>query len=240
MNNLKIITAFHGAVIHSNAFQDPDIYVPVYGGRSVTRYLPHQSKMMLADNTGDNISWMNPYVGEFTCIYWAAKNLDKIGNPDYIGLNHYRRLFPIRTYLTSLKSQPKFVLTTNRITRIPILRLADLEYGIKDELEVLFSRILQTNDEKDMFDIFVEQKEYAEKNLFVMPTEELEGYIEFMMRAVNCLYRDFQFQYSDGMQYKRKTARILEFVTAYYLFRLAILGCNRLTINYEYPWKGFC
>ena len=55
MNNLKIITAFHGAVTHSNAFQDPEIYVPVYGGRAISRYLPDQSKKMLADDVGDNI-----------------------------------------------------------------------------------------------------------------------------------------------------------------------------------------
>lgn len=240
MNNLKIITAFHGAVIHSNAFDDPEIYVPVYGGRSVSRYLPDRSKRMLADNTGENISWMNPYVGELTCIYWASKNLDKLGNPDYIGLNHYRRLFPIRQYLEKLKNIDRFVLTSTIKTNIPVLRYADLKYGIKDDLEQLFDKLLQTDEERSIYQSFEEQTDYAEKNLFVMPTEELAGYIDFIMRAINILYPDFQFQYLEGMQYKRKTARMLEFVTAYYLLRLAVLGCERLTINYEYPWKGFC
>lgn len=36
---------------------------------------------------------MNPYVNEKTMIWFAYKNYSLIGNPDYIGFNHYRRSF---------------------------------------------------------------------------------------------------------------------------------------------------
>ena len=48
---------------------------------------------MIGDDTGDNISELNRDVNEWSAIYWVWKNYDKIDNPDYIGLCHYRRLF---------------------------------------------------------------------------------------------------------------------------------------------------
>ena len=238
---LKIITAFHGTVYHSNAFQDPDIYVPVYGGKTVSKYLPDRSKAMLKDNTGDNISWVNPFVGPITCLYWAWKNLDKLENPDWIGLNHYRRLFPIRKFFSLFDKEEKpFILISSKNTNMPVLSYAELEYGIGQDLEDLFREILKTDEEKAAYEYFKTVRSFAEKNLFIIPTTELDGYMNFMLRAIKALYKQFQYQYLEGMQYRRRTARMLEFVTAYYLvFMSAGHKYNHISINYEYPWKGF-
>ena len=48
---------------------------------------------MLHDNEGENISIHNPRYSELTATYWAWKNQEKLGNPDYIGLMHDRRHF---------------------------------------------------------------------------------------------------------------------------------------------------
>lgn len=48
---------------------------------------------MIFDDVGDNISNLNPFVNEMTGIYWIWKHLEEVGNPDYVGLCHYRRFF---------------------------------------------------------------------------------------------------------------------------------------------------
>ena len=45
---------------------------------------------MLKDNSGDNISDLNPFYCEMTGVYWAWKNDEA---SDYVGAFHYRRLF---------------------------------------------------------------------------------------------------------------------------------------------------
>lgn len=78
--NVKIIIATH------KKYQMPqdDMYLPVQVGASGKNDLGYTK-----DNTGENISELNPSFCELTGLYWAWKNLDA----DYIGLAHYRRHF---------------------------------------------------------------------------------------------------------------------------------------------------
>ncbi len=74
-----------------------DVYLPVLGGASrpdvfVSDWVREHCQM---DNTGDNISVHNKVVNEMTSIYWAWKHYLEIGDPDYIGFNHYRRFFDL-------------------------------------------------------------------------------------------------------------------------------------------------
>ena len=48
---------------------------------------------MLRDDDGENIAKKNGTYNELTALYFAWKNFDKIGAPDAVGLNHYRRYF---------------------------------------------------------------------------------------------------------------------------------------------------
>lgn len=48
---------------------------------------------MLRDDDGENISAENDKYCELSAQYWAWKNYDKLGDPEYIGFMHYRRHF---------------------------------------------------------------------------------------------------------------------------------------------------
>jgi hypothetical protein len=61
-------------------------FIPIQGGAALNEPLPG----ILGDNSGDNISRLNPMYCEMSAMYWAWKNAPKT---DYIGFFHYRRLF---------------------------------------------------------------------------------------------------------------------------------------------------
>lgn len=79
--NVKILVAQHK---EANVFQN-DVYTPIHVGKS----LSNKNLNILGDDSGDNISSLNPAYCELTAQYWAWKNLDV----EYIGLCHYRRYF---------------------------------------------------------------------------------------------------------------------------------------------------
>ncbi len=100
MPNIKILLVSH------KPFKIPEgeYFLPIHAGRSVAMQASKDGKIdnedfkwlmenTVGDDTGDNISEKNRYYSECSALYWAWKNYDKIGNPDYIGLMHYRRHF---------------------------------------------------------------------------------------------------------------------------------------------------
>ena len=85
--DIKIIIAAHKEC----GVPRDEMYLPLHVGAEGKRN-PDGTPLdfgFAKDNTGDNISWLNPYFSELTGLYWAWKNLEA----DYIGLVHYRRMF---------------------------------------------------------------------------------------------------------------------------------------------------
>src|SRR5574344_526861 len=66
--------------------------IPIQLGAAIREDIPY---IPLKDDSGDNISELNPFFCELTAIYWAWKNYSKLGSPKYIGLEHYRRRFDV-------------------------------------------------------------------------------------------------------------------------------------------------
>lgn len=80
------------------------VYTPIHCGRAVMHEMHKDGTLSMqdrrwllehciGDDTGDNISAKNRAYCELTAYYWAWKNYEKLGNPIYIGLTHYRRGF---------------------------------------------------------------------------------------------------------------------------------------------------
>lgn len=98
---IKILVAYHkpDILFKSNCLE------PIHVGREIAAQKQDPdsktkfellNNQMIGDNTGENISEKNLYYNEMTALYWAWKNYDALGNPDYIGLMHYRRHFYLK------------------------------------------------------------------------------------------------------------------------------------------------
>ena len=89
---IKLIVAAH------KKYQMPEdsLYLPLQVGAEGKEGIGYEK-----DNSGTNISAMNPYYCELTGLYWAWKNLDA----DYIGLVHYRRYFSLAKRIPKSESE---------------------------------------------------------------------------------------------------------------------------------------
>ena len=75
-------------------------YVPIQGGKALSSDVFAD----LGDDSGDNISHLNPYFNENTAIYWMCRNA--VAKADYLGLAHYRRFFAAKSLCTIVDGQP--------------------------------------------------------------------------------------------------------------------------------------
>ena len=92
---LKILVSYH----KPEYLLKDEVLLPVHAGKKNAKKqlssddYAWMDENMVGDDSGDNISELNPILNELTTIYWAWKNADKINNPKYIGHIHYRRHF---------------------------------------------------------------------------------------------------------------------------------------------------
>lgn len=113
MSVIKILIGYHKP---APLFKS-EILMPIHGGRDCC--LTEESKdgkldqldykwlinNCIGDNTGDNVSIRNRMYNEMSCIYWAWKNYDKIGNPDYIGFMQYGKHLILNEYMEIPRKQ---------------------------------------------------------------------------------------------------------------------------------------
>lgn len=99
-DKVKILVAYHKPA----ELLKSTVYVPVWAGKNIAMQNTKDGKLsrcdkqwmekyLEGDDKGENISALNRYFNEMTVIYWGGKNQEKLGNPEYIGLMHYRRHF---------------------------------------------------------------------------------------------------------------------------------------------------
>ncbi len=127
-SDVKIIVATH----RQYDMPQQSIYLPVLVGAAQNKAEVDYAK----DNTGDNISELNPYFCELTGLYWAWKNLDA----SYVGLVHYRRHFALRKTKNALDGVLSFDDIKQQLGKIKVFVPKRRRYYI----ETLYSHYLHT------------------------------------------------------------------------------------------------
>ena len=74
----------HKKLPHELVQRLPEGYKVIHAGRALGEDLGY-----LGDDTGENISALNPFLNEITALYWMWKNTSH----SIVGLSHYRRFF---------------------------------------------------------------------------------------------------------------------------------------------------
>ena len=203
MPSVKIIIATH----KKYRMPDDEMYVPVQVGAEGKDDLGYTR-----DNTGDNISSLNPQFCELTGLYWAWKNLDA----DYVGLAHYRRHFrgkkktkdPFDCVLTSKEAEELLkdndILVTKR-------RNYYIETIYDHYVHTLYPEPLDETrkiiEEKcpeylPAFDKHMKGKTMHAFNMFVMKKEYFDAYCEWLFDILFELTKRFE-----GTEYNSFHAR---------------------------------
>ena len=194
MKNIKILVATHKKY---KMPVDTSVYLPIHVGCEGKDDLGYQG-----DNTGENISQLNPYYCELTGLYWAWKNLDC----DYLGLVHYRRYFTKKSqsYKENLKID-EVILNQEEIEFL--LRKGDIIVPKKRKyyIETLYSHYAHTLDashldlarkviEKqnpeylDSFDKVMRQRSAYMFNMFIMKKELADDYFTWLFPILDSMY----------------------------------------------------
>ena len=194
MSVIKIIVATHKQFVKPH---DTDLYLPLHVGSEGKKELGCQG-----DNTGDNISILNPYYCELTGLYWAWKNLEC----DYLGLVHYRRYFTKKAevYNESINIDD-VILDKDDIEKIFEVSNVIVPKKRKYYIETLYSHYAHTLDGTHLdlarkmiemkspeylssFDKVMKQRSGYMFNMFIMKKELADDYFTWLFPILDSMY----------------------------------------------------
>ena len=144
--------------------QLPDIYHPIHAGKNGKAGFG-----LPGDDTGENISFMNPYINELTAIYWMWKNTTS----DIIGTAHYHRFFvnaPANSYISDSHSFLDEKTITDLLKKYDIVLRRSIPYGnTEDCFRKFLGYDFYETFKKLFLDVITEvAPDYAEAFLFAL------------------------------------------------------------------------
>ena len=195
-------------------FADRTIYTPIQCGRAVNTPIPET----IGDDTGDNISELNTRYNEMTAIYWIVRHYEELGNPEYVGFDHYRRHLNWREDQLS----PRTVIARKWFSWRPLRGQYSNIHDIKnlDMFSLLFKQTFTGNEYGD-YDAYWKTHFLYICNMFIMHRDNFNRYAKFIIACIDILReleKDAQFNVASCSYQNRGPSFILERMTSYWLW----------------------
>jgi hypothetical protein len=191
-------------------FDDKTIYTPIQCGRAINKPIAGT----IGDDTGDNISSLNASFNEMTALYWIARHFNEIGNPEYIGFNHYRRQLNWNESMLSpnaIVARRWFSWRTLRGQYACCHDIANL-----DEFSRIFKETFTEKEYRD-YDAYWRTHFFYICNMFIMHRDNFKRYSAFILRCIKIL-KNIQTKNHDSLYQKRAPGFILEAMTSYWIW----------------------
>jgi hypothetical protein len=238
--NLKIAVVYNSQPKPCSEMKaHPDIYFPIIAGAAENKIVSDMPNVQY-DNVGDNISCFNPYFNELTAMYWIGKHLDLLGNPDYIGLHHYRRFFDLEKDVLPNLDPNVLILSYERLA-LNMVDFLDLchESGqyFYETAQKLFC--VHVPFIKQCVDEYAKSTSYFSRNLFVIPSHVFPKLLDFIEQEMMIMAPDANYA-SYGYVPARHTAFVAERLTGlffYLLIRTTSLKYKPVLFHYTDPEK---
>lgn len=209
MTNCKILVACH----KPSWIPEDSRFVPIHCGRKVSQLSEEDLRWMIkntiGDDTGDNISELNPYFCELTAIYWAWKNYEKLGNPEKIGLCHYRR------YFLDVPENSSIVAPYYKLWGWATIRQQFEKHHPKSELDLIID-LLPEGEFKTEFQNYLNQNEGYFFNMFVMKKQTFFEYCDLIFPVLFKQMEISQWEQLDSYQ-RRMPGFLAERLTGAFL-----------------------
>ena len=214
-SEITIIIAAH------KSYQMPEdpMYLPLHVGAEGKKDAEGNDLDLgyVKDNTGENISILNPSFCELTGLYWAWKNLDAA----YIGLAHYRRHFGYKKTKDLFQSVLTYEQIAPYLGKIKVFTPNKRKYYIEslydhykhthyieqlDETRAIIAKLYP--EYTDCFDKVVKRTYGYMFNMMILQKDLLDQYCQWLF--------DILFELQDRMKNNEKMQNLSVFQSRFY------------------------
>ena len=199
---MKILIATH------KPYQIPDEpgYYPIMVGSDLRDQIPSG---YLKDNSGQNISEMNPFYNELTALYWAKYNLQ---DEDIVGLVHYRRYLGSKSgqNLSNILSESQI---REALSKVDVLLPKQRNYYIENQKNHYINAhenepyfvMADVIKEKfpDYYDAFIKMGKSKRAHLFnmsIMNQKNFQSYTSFIFDVLKEVEKRISYREYEGQE----------------------------------------